>query len=114
MGAFPAQIVTDGGRMRQIVTNGLTNAVKYARPGTFGGPIQVRVSLRDAPPGAAAASAIAVEVLDTGPGLRGQTESALLTSARASQLRARVPSGRPASASRSATGSRTCLGASCM
>jgi CheY-like chemotaxis protein len=68
--------------VRQIVTNGLTNAVKYAHPGTFGGPIHVFVSLRDAPLGAAGAvastsSGVAIEVIDTGPGLRGQTESAL-------------------------------------
>ena len=91
------QVLTDGVRVRQIITNGLTNAIKYAAPSVHG-PIRVLCAVTSqhglhvaAPPsrdggnqmsaGAAGASsasrALTIEVLDSGPGLRGQSESTL-------------------------------------
>ncbi len=60
--------------MRQIVTNGL----KYAPPGVWG-PVRVVVRRAAAHGTAAAAgpSHISIEVLDAGPGLRGQSEEVL-------------------------------------
>ena len=76
--ARAAQITTDAARVRQIVTNGLTNALKYAPPGVWG-PVRVVVRRAAAHGTAAAAgpSHISIEVLDAGPGLRGQSEEVL-------------------------------------
>jgi signal transduction histidine kinase len=95
------QVLTDEMRVRQIVMNGLTNAVKYSNA-PENGPIQV-VMRTYAPgarsggrgPGEAAATTgyvavavqqastqpllLCVEVLDHGPGLRGLHESVLFT-----------------------------------
>ena len=78
-----AQLVTDGARVRQIVMNGLTNAIKYAAPAEHGGgPIRVTCGLSSPPrptrPGDTASGGfVMIEVLDAGPGLRGQSEEAL-------------------------------------
>ena len=77
-----SQVSTDGVRVRQIVTNGLTNAVKYAPPATCG-PIRVVCRVRPPPTASLGPDAptaprmLSIDVLDGGPGLRGQTEDAL-------------------------------------
>ncbi len=92
------QIFTDETRVRQILTNGLTNAIKYANaPET--GPIRVAVGVVEAPgrgfasprlsrgsgsgagaatTGGAAPRWLCFEVIDQGPGLRGLSEAVML------------------------------------
>ena len=90
-GTFLSQVLTDATRVRQIVTNGLTNAIKYSNAAANGA---IRVLLhtgatresRDtagvtldqstsaaAPPPAY----LFIDLLDRGPGLRGTTEAVL-------------------------------------
>ena len=58
----------------QIVTNALTNAIKYTAPGPDGpGGISMSASVD------AAARQLVIEVADRGPGLRGQTLAQLKT-----------------------------------
>ncbi len=100
-------MVTDDIRVRQIVMNGLTNAIKYSNP-RQNGPIRVAVSVQRgepqggagpraagadqrtllAAPAPAAAAAVTpvgasewlvIDVLDRGPGLRGLQEKTLFT-----------------------------------
>jgi hypothetical protein len=91
-----AQVLTDAARVRQIVMNGLTNAIKYAPPGRHG-PIVVRCDVRSAGGGDAthgnappapdahatvhavppAGQVVAIQIVDCGPGLQGQTEATL-------------------------------------
>ena len=59
----PAQVQTDGARVRQVVRNLLSNAAKYGE----GGPIVVRLAID--PPQAGAAARLAIQVEDAGPGL---------------------------------------------
>lgn len=56
------EVVTDGRRVRQVLGNLISNAVKYTRSG--------RVTVRVTPPdGASAARRLAIAVEDTGPGI---------------------------------------------
>jgi hypothetical protein len=87
------QVMTDEMRVRQIITNGLTNAVKYSNAPENGAiRVVARVSSKaaspappDAPGGGHAsvsignsASCLLLEVLDCGHGLRGVAEDVLL------------------------------------
>ena len=94
-----AQVTTDPLRVRQIVVNGLTNAMKYAPPATRGAILVVccvrhsfgwSVASRDeggvragggggggGGGGLEDAGHISIEVIDCGPGLHGQSEREL-------------------------------------
>jgi signal transduction histidine kinase len=61
-----AVVVTDAERVRQVLGNLLSNAVKYT-PG--GGEITLRVERRDRPHAPRADAWLAVDVIDTGPGV---------------------------------------------
>ena len=67
-----SQIMTDGARVRQIITNGLTNAIKYAPPSRYG-PVRVLCRATAPAPGVAG-GVLTIEVMDGGPGLQ-QPES---------------------------------------
>ena len=85
-----AQVLTDDTRVRQIVMNGLTNAVKYSNA-PANGPIRIAVHTcaneaqpqafpthaRTPAPGTMEPRWLIFDVLDCGPGLRGVTESVL-------------------------------------
>jgi CheY-like chemotaxis protein len=86
-----AQVLTDELRVRQIVMNGLTNAVKYSNA-PENGPIRVAVSagLDEEAPAARGAAVVPmassplqhwlfVDVLDHGPGMGGVDENVLFT-----------------------------------
>ncbi len=61
--AAPAPVVTDPARVRQVLANSLSNAIKYT---PSGGAISVSI-VREI--GAAATSRVGVDVRDTGPGI---------------------------------------------
>ncbi len=63
--SVPALVFIDPLRVRQVVMNGLTNAVKYSQEGAAA---EVHVSAR-----MTAAGGLVIEVLDRGRGLRGRT-----------------------------------------
>ncbi len=105
---------TDGVRVRQIVTNGLTNAVKYGAPTKFE---PIRVVARAAAAAAARQSgagdrhdhddlqpsSLTVEVIDCGPGLCGQTEDAMFA-----DFAAHVPATRTGAVGSSGLGLAIC------
>ena len=65
---LPSIIVVDPIRVRQVVTNGLTNAAKYGGAAASGEPAQIDVNCRLAEDGR-----LVIEVLDRGQGLLGRT-----------------------------------------
>ena len=90
-----AQIITDGVRVRQIVMNGLTNAIKYSRAGVDGAirvVVRVETAVAAAVDGSggiigrssgcgpsvpASGAWLCIDVLDRGPGMRGVAEHLL-------------------------------------
>ena len=127
------QVETDDVRVRQILTNGLTNAVKYAAPSMMG-PIRVVCGLRSSghstvqqqqqrrssvdagahdtrPPTCNGENhtvspfrdVVTIEVLDCGPGLRGQTEATLFA-----DFAANIPSTRTGHVGSSGLGLAIC------
>ena len=62
--ALPTPLVTDPQRVRQILANLVTNAIKYTPPGS-----DIRVSIVSAPPTAGREEVLGVEVRDNGPGI---------------------------------------------
>ncbi len=87
-GALHAQVLTDDIRVRQIVTNGITNAIKYGNA-AVSGPIRVSLRVQSArvePRVDGGASSVTIDggthylsicVEDGGPGLRGLTDAVL-------------------------------------
>ena len=97
--------MTDAVRVRQIVTNGLTNALKYAAPATYG-PLRVVCAAGPAAGGsdtAAGPGAVLIEVLDSGLGLQGQTEESLFE-----DFAAHVPTSRTGAVGSSGLGLAIC------
>lgn len=72
------QTVLDPVRLRQVLTNGLSNAMKYGRA-CSGSPVVVRVRCTAADGGEDDRQWLLFEILDGGPGLQGLTEETLFS-----------------------------------
>ena len=72
-GREPLIVCSDHARVRQVLSNLVSNAVKYTRPG---GDIRIRVQLRSKP-GADTGVWVAIDVEDNGPGIAPEQQPRL-------------------------------------
>jgi signal transduction histidine kinase len=69
--AAPPTVETDGARVRQIIGNLMSNAIKY----TEAGSVTLRVQQHPSGPVEGRGHAVAIDVIDTGPGIPSEKQA---------------------------------------